>query len=204
MLINAKPRLNQESLTSFVLQWMGSTTGPHSTSTRTLQLGELKPLTTEYIVDMDMSGRDWTLLTYRNDSLTLYIRFYWGPTNKTWDLWGAGCKDNGAKARYYLSASVICRTDQFTPQVKFCNMTPTSTWQAWRLIPIKVEGVPTPSQSLSEVLGSGPPPLYDGDTAAGQSSARSQHVESERDDFGTIVTEVNIVTTRKRYRVADA
>jgi len=102
MLTDEKPRLNRENLTSFVPQWMGSIGGPHSTSTHTLRLGELEQLTTEYIVDMDMSGRDWTLLAYQNDLLTLYIRFYWGPTNKTWDLWGSGCKVNGAEARYYL------------------------------------------------------------------------------------------------------
>ena len=28
--------------------------------------------------------------------------------------------------------------------------------------------------------------------------------ESERDDFGTIVTEVTTITTRKRYRVEDS
>jgi len=91
--------------------------------------------------------------------------------------------------------------------VKFTErrVTP-DTWQMWKLIPIKAEGVSTPSQSLSEVLGSGPPPLYDGDAAAGQSSTRAQNAESERDDFGTTVTEVTttIVTTRKKYRVADA
>ena len=47
------------------------------------------------------------------------------------------------------------------------------------------------------------PPLYDGDTS-GQPSIRAQVTESKRDDFGTIVTEVTTVTTRKRYRVEDA
>lgn len=70
---------------------------------------------------------------------------------------------------------------------------------------MKVEGVLTPPQPLSETLGPRSPPSYDGD-ATGQSSTRTQDAESERDDFGTIVTEVTTVTTstRRRYRVEDA
>ena len=76
---------------------------------------------------------------------------------------------------------------------------------------MEVKGVFAPSLSPSETLGSGSPPLYDGD-ATGQSSARAQHVESEHDEFGTIVNEVTVVTTtststvttRKKYRVEDA
>ena len=72
----------------------------------------------------------------------------------------------------------------------------------WKLIPAKIEG--TPSQLL-ETVSSGLPPSYHGD-GVGQSSAHSQVTGSERDDFGTIVTEVTTVTTttRKRYRVDDA
>ena len=62
----------------------------------------------------------------------------------------------------------------------------------WNLIPVNVEA--------SGKMGQGSPPSYEGD-ATGQSSTRTQHAESERDDFGTIVTEVTTVTTRKRYRV---
>ena len=72
----------------------------------------------------------------------------------------------------------------------------------WRLIPIKAEGVSTPLQQSSETPGSGLPPSYSGDVP-GSSSTQAQHAESERDDFGTIVTEVTVVTTRKRYRVED-
>ena len=68
---------------------------------------------------------------------------------------------------------------------------------------MEVKGVFAPSQSPFETFGSGSPPLYDGD-ATGRSSTRAQHAESERDDFGTVVTEVTIVTTRKKYRVEDA
>ena len=64
----------------------------------------------------------------------------------------------------------------------------------------------TPSRSSSATRNPGSLPPYDGD-ATGQSATRAQHVESEHDEFGTIVTEVTVVTstvtTRKRYRVDD-
>jgi hypothetical protein len=60
--------------------------------------------------------------------------------------------------------------------------------QIWKFIPVP---------------GSGPPPSYDGDVTGEPSTRTQQHAESERDDFGTIVTEVTIVTTRKKYRVED-
>ena len=82
-----------------------------------------------------------------------------------------------------------------------------AAWRVWKLIPVKVEGASTSSQLLAEILGSGSPPLYDGDTA-GQLPTHTQNVESERDEFGTIVNEVTVttttVTTRKKYRVEDA
>ena len=112
MLSNVNPRLNRENLNSFVPRWKGSKTEYHFTSTHTLRLGELKLSTTEYTVDLNMSGRNWTLLTYRNGSLTPYIRFYWGPTKKTWDLAG-GYKTNGTKVRYCLSIPMACGADQF-------------------------------------------------------------------------------------------
>ena len=58
-------------------------------------------------------------------------------------------------------------------------------------------------RSPNETGGQESPPLYEGDET-GQPSTRAQHAESERDDFGTIVTEVTTVTTRRRYRVEDA
>ena len=67
---------------------------------------------------------------------------------------------------------------------------------------MKAEGPFTPSQPSSETLDSDSLPSYHGDVA-GQSSTHDQHVESERDHFGTIVTEVTTVTTRRRYRVED-
>ena len=53
-----------------------------------------------------------------------------------------------------------------------------------------------------EPTGRESPPSYEGDTN-GQYHTRTQHAESDRDDFGTIVTEVTTVTTRRRYRVED-
>ena len=59
--------------------------------------------------------------------------------------------------------------------------------------------------SMSETLGSSSLPSYD-ELATGQTSAHAQRAESERDDFGTAVTEVTttVTTTRKKYRVEDA
>jgi len=70
----------------------------------------------------------------------------------------------------------------------------------WKLIPVKVE-----PHSPNETGEHGFPPSYEGD-GTGQSSTRTQRAESEpeRDGFGTIVTEVTTVTTRRRYRVEDA
>ena len=73
----------------------------------------------------------------------------------------------------------------------------------WKLIPVKVDSSFVPSSPLSENLGSGSLPSYDGD-ATGQSSTRARHVEFEQGELGTIVDEVTIVTTHKRYRAGDA
>ena len=97
--------------------------------------------------------------------------------------------------------------NRFTLQVQFWTAATVAehyTWWIWKLIPVKVEDdAPTPPQPSSD----GPLPSYDEGTT-GQSSTCAQHAESERDDFGTIVTEVTttstVVTTRKRYRVEDA
>ena len=64
----------------------------------------------------------------------------------------------------------------------------------WNLIPVGVEA--------PEPMGRRSPPLYEGN-AAGQPLGRNQHMEFERDDFGTIVTEGTTVTTHRRYRVED-
>jgi len=81
-------------------------------------------------------------------------------------------------------------------------------WRIWKLIPVNVEGAFAHSRSsFNETVGSGSLPSYDGDTT-GQSSTRTRHMESDSDEFGTIVNEVTVltstVTTRKRYRVEEA
>ena len=58
-------------------------------------------------------------------------------------------------------------------------------------------------ERTAETLGPGPFTPYANEDATGQPSTSTQSVESERDGFGTIVTELTIVTTRKRYRVED-
>ena len=83
-------------------------------------------------------------------------------------------------------------------------------WQSWKLIPVGVGSTPILSSSLPGNLDLNSLPSYEGGVT-GQSTTRTQHVEPERDDFGTIVNEVTVVTTntsstvttRKRYRVAD-
>jgi len=65
---------------------------------------------------------------------------------------------------------------------------------------MKAEGTFAPSRLPPETPDLVPPPSYDRD-ATGEPSARTQHVEFESDDFGTIVTEVTTVTTRRRYRL---
>ena len=73
---------------------------------------------------------------------------------------------------------------------------------------MRVEGAPAPPLPPPEMLGPGPLPPYDG-RAVGQHPAHAQRAEFERDEFGTIVNEVTVVTTtstittRKRYRVED-
>jgi len=103
---------------------------------------------------------------------------------------------------FFASTHRLCLS-RFTFQVLIHDdVAPRETWRIWKLIPVRVEGVFGPSYSSSEAIGLGSLPSYDGDTR--QSYAPAQHAESERDEFGTVVTEVTVVTTRRRYRVEDA
>jgi len=112
-----------------------------------------------------------------------YVRFFWATKTIAWDL-TAGKSHNGAEVQTW--------DNRPTP------------WQIWRLLPVKVEGTSTTSsRSPFGAVGQEIPPSYEGD-AIGEPSARTQRTESERDEFGTIVTEVTTVTTRRRYRVEDA
>ena len=97
-------------------------------------------------------------------------------------------------------------TNGFATQLKLWLETAFYSSYIWRLIPMKVEDKSTPPRPSSATPGSGSLPSYDGD-GSGQSSTRGQHVESERDDYGTIITEftttTTVVTSRKKYRVED-
>ena len=96
--------------------------------------------------------------------------------------------------------------NQFTSQVVIFDDHEGAWQQTWKMIPVKVETVFTPASLSSSLpsgnLDSGFLPSYDGGVT-GQSTARTQHAEPERDHFGTIVSEVTVVTTHKRYRVPD-
>jgi len=111
-----------------------------------------------------------------------YVRLYWGTTTMIWDISGE-------------------KKASDTPKVQLWKESKNPNgWWIWKLIP--AEGGDTltvPSQSP----GSESLPSYSGDTTR-QFCTCVQHTEAERDDLGTIVTEVTTVTTRKRYRVEDA
>ena len=76
----------------------------------------------------------------------------------------------------------------------------------WRLVPERGVGAFMPQRSSTSVETQEPGSLPSYEAGPGQSSTRSQRAESERDEFGTIVDEVTVVTTttRRRYRVEDA
>ena len=118
-----------------------------------------------------------------------------------WEL-EDGDKDDGVTVGYFYQYPRDT-TNRFAFQVSIReDEPPRKAWRIWKLIPMKVEGSFARSQLSAETLGSGSLPSYDGETS--QSSARAEQVQSERDEFGTVVTEVTVVTTRKRYRVEDA
>lgn len=75
----------------------------------------------------------------------------------------------------------------------------------WKLVLVEAESVFTPSLPIAKTLGSGSLPPYEGD--AGESSTRTEYTGLERDELGTVVNEVTVVTTtvttRKRHRVED-
>ena len=82
---------------------------------------------------------------------------------------------------------------------------PHNRWQIWDLIPVTAGGTPMPPHRPFEAEGPGPLPLYK--EAPGQPHVRTHSVEYERDELGTVVNEVTVVTTtittRKRFRVED-
>ena len=68
---------------------------------------------------------------------------------------------------------------------------------------MEAEGVATPPLLWPELFDLGPL-LQHGEGEPGQPPAPAQRMGFERDEFGTVVTEVTIVATHKRYRVEDA
>ena len=67
---------------------------------------------------------------------------------------------------------------------------------------MKVEG---PFLTLQSPTGTDSGSIPSNDVDMTGESSQTKHVEStEHDELGTTVTEVTIVTTRKKYRVADA
>lgn len=128
-----------------------------------------------------------------------------------WDVL-AGCKDDGAKVRpcvdYRSQRTIANLRFRISPVTQVIAHSETlNPWQIWRLLPAKVEGAFMPTRSSFETPEPGSLPSYGGDS--GQSSTHAQHAESERDEFGTIVNEVTVVTTtstvttRKIYQVED-
>jgi len=75
------------------------------------------------------------------------------------------------------------------------------TWQVWRLIPTEVEGADRPHERFDL----DPLPQYN-ENERMRFPAHVRREELDRDDFGTVVTEITTVTTstRKKYRVEDS
>ena len=123
-----------------------------------------------------------------------------------WNLWN-GSSANGEKVRYFPPTPRNHNDNRAVFQVILYKHELHVSCRIWKLLPVNVEGAVTPSQSLSETLGSDSLPSYDRSTI-GQSSTHTQHTEAEDDELGTVVNEVTVVTTtvttRKRYRVEDA
>jgi hypothetical protein len=123
-------------------------------------------------------------------------------------VWSLAGGSNGAKVRYFSPTFRELQLNRAVSQVLLTKYEPHISWRIWKLLPVNVEGTVTPSQSLSDTLGSDSLPSYDRSTI-GQSSTHTQHAESGHDELGTMVNEVTVVTTtstvttRKRYRVED-
>ncbi|KAF9649755.1 hypothetical protein BDM02DRAFT_1746311 [Thelephora ganbajun] len=137
-----------------------------------------------------------------------YVSLYWETTNTVWDLDG-GSNVDGTKVSFFPDIHRL-QLNGIALQVLICeDKSPRYPRRIWKLIPVKVEDTLAPSQLLSEMLGSGSLPPYNGNPT-GQSSTHAQRTEAEHDEFGTVVNEVTVVTTtstvttHKKYRVEDA
>ncbi|KAF9783525.1 hypothetical protein BJ322DRAFT_1071542 [Thelephora terrestris] len=87
-----------------------------------------------------------------------YVRFFWGTSKKIWDLPKASSSNPNGLG--------------LTSKVIFWDVGG-RYWQTWKLIPVKVEGVVSSPQLLSEILGSGSLPPYV-ENVPEQSSNRAQ------------------------------
>ena len=184
MFNDARCRSSLENLNNFVRRGTSPRRTLHFQSLLTLWLGGLRSSITLDIAVLNTSG--WRHYpTHRSCPLTPHNSFCWETTECCWAIanWS---KDDGAKVRF-LPAPTTPVLNCFNTQVIAHWMTDnrdSSPLIMWMLIPVE----------------QGSPPSYE-EEATGQST-HSQRTESERDDFGTIVTEV--VTTRRRYRIEDA
>ena len=88
-----------------------------------------------------------------------HIRFHWGTTDATWDLW-CSVKNDGALVRYCsLLQTTFLRADQFIPgQIPFSDVECLSIVE---VDPVAVGEVAAPPQPLPELFNLGPPPRHD-------------------------------------------
>jgi len=111
-----------------------------------------------------------------------YVRIFWGSTNVIWDLAQWGSDRDGTRVQVM---------DNGKPEP--CRV--------WELIPVKLESSSQPSSSFGVQSSSSTAPPYEERT--GNQCCTCSHVTAEPGDdgYGTTVTEVLTVTTRKKYRV---
>ena len=68
--------------------------------------GGSNPQATIYIVDLNMIGVSYVPLRNGVAHRRPHIRFHWGTTNATWDLW-CGVKNNGALVILFIAADNV-------------------------------------------------------------------------------------------------
>ena len=190
---DANRRSNRQHLISFVRRpRMGRNTLPFP-SPLIQWLGGSKWSMTKNTSALNISGRNKIPPRTRSRELTdLHHSFFCENTEWAWVV-GGWSKDNGANVRSSLVPSAVTEAAYFNSQMHLwtqqADREPDPVFM-WKLIPV-------------ETMDQGFPPSYEGD-GFGQSSTSAQHAESESDDFGTVVTEVTTVTTRRNYRVESA
>ena len=150
------------------------------------------------MMEKNTFSQDYTLLSIRDNSPTTCLLASSGGPRRGLGIWREDTKKTARRwgtVHQHLQSFVY----QSASQVQFYDENSSSLpWQRWKLTLIQ-------AQSSSKIPGLGSLPPYDeSEEVPGQPSTGTNHTaESERDDFGTVVTEVTVVTTRKKYRVAD-